>query len=138
MVTSTVVQGARNELTPPDNSAGGAAPGLFTPDILLASQQAGGGPPNSPSRRLLGAVLERGLLDAAGPTARQAERDDALAWFGDDDEAPFSFRWVALHLGIDTDWLRSRLDALRRTPDRQAADGSAAPAGLAPKDQRAA
>jgi hypothetical protein len=47
------------------------------------------------------AVLERALLDAVGPAARQADRDDALAWFGSDDDAPFWFRWVAAQLDFD-------------------------------------
>ena len=93
------------------HSAGDAAPGLFVPDILLASQQGGPGVPHSPSRRLVGAVLERALLDVVGPTARGAERADALAWFRSDDDAPFSFLWIAHHLGIDADWLRSRIEA---------------------------
>jgi hypothetical protein len=123
----------------PNHSAGEASPGLFTPDILLASQQPVGGPPISPSRRLLGAVLERALLDATGRPARQSERDDALAWFSADDEAPFSFRWISFHLGIEPDWLRSRLDDLRRRSLDQ--PPAATPcAALAPdaKDQRAA
>jgi hypothetical protein len=136
VVTSGVVQPPKDH---PNHSAGEASPGLFTPDILLASQQLVGGPPNSPSRRLLGAVLERALLDATGRPARQSERDDALAWFRADDESPFSFRWISFHLGIEPEWLRSRLDDLSQRSLGQ--PPAAAPcAGLAPdaKDQRAA
>src|SRR5262245_6411834 len=90
-------------------SATDAEPGLFAPDLLLASQQAMARPPDSPCRRLVAAVLERGLLDAVGPSAKQPERDDALAWFLSEDEEPFSFRWVAFQLSIDPDWLRARI-----------------------------
>jgi hypothetical protein len=71
------------------------------------------------------AVLERALLDAVGPTARQTDRDDALAWFDSDDDAPFSFRWVAAQLGFDADWLRGRVRG------RQHAAGGTAVATLA-------
>ena len=95
-------------------SASDAAPGLFAPDILLASQQAVARLPESPSRRLVAAVLERGLLDAVGPTAKRPEREDALAWFQSEDEEPFSFRWVAFQLGMDPDWVLSRIRRIQR------------------------
>jgi hypothetical protein len=90
-------------------SATDAAPGLFAPDLLLATQHAVARLPESPCRRLVAAVLERALLDAVGPTFKQPDRDDALAWFRSEDDDPFSFRWVAFQLGMDPDWLRSRL-----------------------------
>lgn len=108
------------------HSAGNAAPGLFAPDLLLASQQGGPGIADSPSRRLVGAVLERALLDLVNPSAR-AERDGALAWFRSDDDAPFSFLWIAHHLGIDADWLRSRIEA-RQPPAVAPPAPTAAPA----------
>jgi hypothetical protein len=108
------VQDTKDTNAQSGHSAGDAAPGLFTPDILLASQQSGSGIPDSPCRRLVGSVLERALLDVAGPSARDAERADALAWFRSDHEAPFSFRWIAHQLGIDPDWLRSRIEARQR------------------------
>ncbi len=114
VVTSGLVQQPRDEIPTPTHSAGDASPGLFAPDILLGTQQAGGGPPDTASRRLLGAVLERALLDAAGPTAREAERGDALAWFHAEDESPFSFRWIAFHLGLEPAWILVRLDSARR------------------------
>jgi hypothetical protein len=55
------------------------------------------------------AVLERALLDAVGPTAREPDRSDTLAWFRSDDDSPFSFRWVAAQLGFDAEWLRDRI-----------------------------
>jgi hypothetical protein len=91
------------------HSAGSAAATLFEPDTLLASQHATARPSDSPCRRLVAAVLERALLDAVGPAARQADRDDALAWFGSDDDAPLSFRWVAAQLDFDAQWLRGRV-----------------------------
>jgi hypothetical protein len=90
-------------------SATAAAPGLFAPDLLLASQQAMARPPDSPCRRLVAAVFERALLDAVGPTAKQPDRDDALAWFASDAEEPFAFRWIAVQLGLDPDWVRGRI-----------------------------
>lgn len=104
------MQHSKDDIAQTGNSAGDAAPGLFTPDLLLASQQGGSGIPESPHRRLAGAVLERALLDVAGSSAREAERRDALAWFRSRAEDPFSFRWIAHQLGIDPDWLLSRLE----------------------------
>jgi hypothetical protein len=114
VVTSRDVTQYEHEIASAESgSATDAAPALFTPDILLASQQAMARPPDSPCRRLVAAVLERGLLDAVGPTAKQPDRDDALAWFLSDDEEPFSFRWVALQLGMNPDWLRSMVRRAR-------------------------
>lgn len=137
MVTCPRVTQSEHDITNAESrSATDAAPGLFTPDVLLASQQAMPRPPDSPCRRLVAAVLERGLLDAVGATAKQPEREDALAWFQSDDEEPFSFRWVALTLGIDPDWLRARIrrlqDGARPAPAAQAPEPAAA------ADQRAA
>jgi hypothetical protein len=74
------------------------------------------------------AVLERALLDAVGPTARQIDRDDALAWFDSEDDAPFSFRWIAAQLGFDADWLRGRVrEQQHKAGDRTAAAIRAAP-----------
>jgi hypothetical protein len=109
------VQQHEHKIDHESHSAGNAAPTLFEPDTLLASQHAMGLPPDSPCRRLVTAVLERALLDAVGPTARQVDRDDALAWFGSDDSAPFSFRWVAAQLGFDADWLRVRIRRRQHT-----------------------
>jgi hypothetical protein len=102
----------------PIPALGPGASTLLEPDTLLASQHAMAGPPDSPSRRLVAAVLERALLDAVGPTAREGDRNDALAWFEYDDETPFSFRWVAAQLGFDADWLRDRVRRRQRTRDR--------------------
>ncbi len=66
-------------------------------------------PPDSPCRRLVAAVFERALLDAVGPTSKQPDRDDALAWFASDAEEPFAFRWIAVQLGLDPDWVRGRI-----------------------------
>ena len=116
VVTQVRVQQHEHKIDHTDfHSAGNAAPALFEPDILLASQHATAHPPDSPCRRLVAAVLERALLDAVGPTARQPDRDDALAWFGSDDDAPFSFRWVAAQLGFDADWLRERVRQRQHT-----------------------
>jgi hypothetical protein len=93
------------EQTHPNDPAGAA----FQPDLLLPSQMAGATPPDDPCRRLVVAVLERALLDAVGPTSREAERADARAWIASDDDAPFSFVWVTNQLGIDPAWLRGRV-----------------------------
>lgn len=106
-------------------AAGDDGPTLFTPDTLLPSQHGGSAAADTPSRRLVAAVLERALLDAVGPSGRQADRDDALAWFRSGDEAPFSFRWIAHQLGIEGDWLLARVEGRqsevrRRDPDAPA------------------
>ena len=119
-------------------SATAAEPGLFAPDLLLASQQAMARPPDSPCRRLVAAVLERGLQDAIGSSAKQPERDDALAWFLSDDEEPFSFRWVAFQLGIDPDWLRARIRRHRKAANLPAPTATPAPPERDTGDQRAA
>jgi hypothetical protein len=109
-------------------SVADAAPGLFAPDILLASQQAVARLPESPSRRLVAAVLERGLLDAVGPTSKQPDRDEALAWFQSADEEPFSFRWVAFQLGMDPDWVLSRIRRIHQAAPPAAPDVTPLPA----------
>ncbi len=140
MVTSPRVTDDEHDVANPQSrSVGDAAPGLFAPDILLATQQAVARLPESPCRRLVIAVFERALLDAVGPTAKQPERDDALAWFRSEDEDPFAFRWVAFQLGIDPNWIRSRMRRLRpeAAPAKReppAADGQDGASG----DQRAA
>jgi hypothetical protein len=120
---------------PGSHSVGDAAPSLFEPDTLLASQHVVARPPDSPCRRLVAAVLERALLDAIGPTARQADRDDALAWFGSDDEAPFSFRWVTAQLGFEAEWLRGRIRERQHPTDIR--PGAGAPSSES-KTRRAA
>ncbi len=120
------------------HSVGDAAPTLFEPDTLLASQHVTARPPDSPCRRLVAAVLERALLDAVGPTARQPDRDDALAWFGSDDEAPFSFRWVAAQLGFDAEWLRGRVRERRHAASLRTAVAVLAAPTLERKTRRAA
>lgn len=117
MVISAAVQQHEHEIdrVEPLQAFGPGASTLFEPDTLLASQHAMARPPDSPCRRLVAAVLERALLDAVGPTAREADRNDALAWFGSDDDTPFSFRWVAAQLGFDADWLRDRVRRRQRT-----------------------
>jgi hypothetical protein len=120
------------------HSAGDAAPTLFEPDLLLASQHVTARPPDSPCRRLVAAVLERALLDAVGPTAHEADREDALAWFGSDDEAPFSFRWVAAQLGFDADWLRGRVRERQRPPRLRTAVAAPAAPTVERKTSRAA
>jgi hypothetical protein len=118
-------------------SADDAAPGLFVPDLLLATQHAVASLPPTPCRRLVAAVLERALLDVVGPSSKQPDRDDALAWFASDGEEPFSFRWVATQLGIDPDWLRSSLHRVRQdAPVRPQPAAAATPAPG--RDQRAA
>jgi ferredoxin len=88
---------------------------FFEPDILLASKHLTARPLDSPCRRLVAAVLEHALLDADGLTDRRSDGNDALAWFRSDDEAPFSFRWVAAQLGFDAEWLRSRVRERQNT-----------------------
>src|SRR5262245_32864066 len=121
-------------------SATDAAPDLFAPDLLLATQHGVARLPESPCRRLVAAVLERALLDAVGPTSKQPERDDALAWIASDDEEPFSFRWVSFQLGSVPDWRRSRGRRMRRAGRPAAPAAAPAPAEVASNDgdQRAA
>jgi hypothetical protein len=96
-------------LTPAATNDGG---GLFVPETLLPSQhQVSSGVPDSPCRSLVRAVLERALLDAAAGPARAADRADALAWFSATGNEPFSFEWVATHLGFDASWMRERIRA---------------------------
>jgi hypothetical protein len=114
------------------------ASALLEPVILLASQHAMARPPDSPYRRLVAAMLERALLDAVGPTAREGDRNDALAWFGSDDETPFSFRWVAAQLGFDTDWLRDRVRRRQRSYRDRATPMEAPPAPLVESRTRTA
>src|SRR5262245_17716929 len=99
----------------PIQALGAGASTLFEPETLLASLHAMAGPLARPCRRLVAAVLERALLDAVGPTACEGDRNDALAWFGSDDDTPFSFRWVAAQLGFDADWLLDRVRRRQRT-----------------------
>lgn len=112
------------------------ASAAFQPDLLLPSQMAGAAPPDDPCRRLVLAVLERALLDAVGRTSRDAERVEARAWIASNDEAPFSFLWVAHQLGFDPDWLRKR--ALRRSETRIEAAPSAPEAAPAADGRNAA
>jgi hypothetical protein len=84
------------------------------------------------------AVLERALLDAVGPTARQTDRDDALAWFNSDDDAPFLFRWVAAQLGFDADWLRSRVRERQHAAGHRTAVAIRAAPTVASKTRNAA
>jgi hypothetical protein len=83
--------------------------GLFVPETLLPSQHQFTSVPDSPYRSLVRAVLERALLDAAAGPARAEERDHALAWFRSTDGDPFSFEWVATHLGFDAGSMRERI-----------------------------
>jgi hypothetical protein len=118
----------KDDITESGHSAGDAAPSLFAPDLLLACQHVTAGIPDSPCRRLVGAVLERALLDVLGASAREAERMDALAWFRCDDDAPFTFRWIAHQLGIDPDWLQSRIEARQPHAGASGAPSSDPPA----------
>jgi hypothetical protein len=120
------------------HSVGDAAPMLFEPDTLLASQHGTARPPDSPCRRLVAAVLERALLDAAGRTARQIDRDDALAWFASEDEAPFSFRWLAAQLGFDAEWLRGRIRELQHAGSLRTAVAALVAPTVESKTRRAA
>src|SRR5262245_31772663 len=87
VVTSArVTQYDRDLPNAESRSATDAAPDLFAPDLLLASQHAVARLPESPCRRLVAAVLERALLDAVGPTSKQPDRDDALAWIARSEE----------------------------------------------------
>jgi hypothetical protein len=131
-----VTQHQKHELINAESrSADDAAPGLFAPDLLLATQHAVACLPETPCRRLVAAVLERALLDAVGPTSKEPDREDAFAWFGADGEEPFSFRWVALQLGMDPDWLRASIARVRQA----APAPPPTPASSAPdRDQRAA
>jgi hypothetical protein len=96
-------------------------------------------PPDSPCRRLVAAVFERALLDAVGPTAKQPDREDALAWLASDAEEPFAFRWVAGQLGLDPDWVRARLRRLEEAKRHPIAAEPAVPArDTDDGDQRAA
>src|SRR5262245_48483212 len=121
-------------------SATDAAPDLFAPDLLLATQHAVARLPESPCRRLVAAVLERALLDAVGPTSKQPDREDALAWIESDVEEPFSFRWVSLQLGMDPDCMRSRVRRMQRAarPAAPAEAPAAADVATNDGDQRAA
>jgi len=141
VVTSASVTQFDRELTNAESrSATDAAPDLFAPDLLLATQHVVARLPESPCRRLVAAVLERALLDAVGPTSKQPERDDALAWIESEDEEPFSFRWVSFQLGMDPDWMRSRVRRMRRAGRPAAPAEVPAPAEVASNggDQRAA
>jgi hypothetical protein len=120
------------------HSVGDAALMLFEPDTLLASQHVTARPPDSPCRRLVAAVLERALLDAVGPVGHEANRDDALAWFGSDEEAPFSFRWVAAQLGLDADWLRGCVRERQHSPSLRTAVAALAAPTVDRKTSRAA
>jgi hypothetical protein len=135
-----VTQDDRDLPNAESRSATDAAPDLFAPDLLLATQHAVARLPESPCRRLVAAVLERALLDAVGPTSKQPEREDALAWIASDDEEPFSFRWVSFQLGIDPDWMRSRVRRRQRAARPTAPAEAPAPAEVATDggDQRAA
>ena len=95
-------------------------------------------PPDSPSWRFVAAVLERALLDTVGPTAREGDRNDSLAWLGSDDDAPFSFRWVAAQLGFDADWLRERVSRRQRTYRDRATPMETPPAPLVESRTRTA
>jgi hypothetical protein len=93
-------------LTPAATNDGG---GVFVPETLLPSQHQFSSVPDSPCRSLVRAVLERALLDAAAGPARAEDRADALAWFRATDTGPFSFEWVAVHLGFHAAWMRERI-----------------------------
>jgi hypothetical protein len=141
VVTSPgVTQYDREFASAESRSATDAAPDLFAPDLLLATQHAVARLPESPCRRLVAAVLERALLDAVGPTSKQPEREDALAWIESGDEEPFSFRWVSFQLGIDPDWMRSRIRRVQQAARPAAPVEVPAPAEVASAggDQRAA
>jgi hypothetical protein len=141
VVTCPGVTQYDRELTNAESrSATDAAPDLFAPDLLLATQHAVARLPESPCRRLVAAVLERALLDAVGPTSKQPERDDALAWIEAGDEEPFSFRWVSFQLGMDPDWMRSRIRRVQQAARPAAPSETPAPAEVADDggDQRAA
>jgi len=135
-----VTQYDREFTSAESRSATDAAPDLFAPDLLLATQHAVARLPESPCRRLVAAVLERALLDAVGPTSKQPERDDALAWIESEDEVPFSFRWVSFQLGMDPDWMRSRVRRVQRARRPAAPAEAPVPAEVASNggDQRAA
>jgi hypothetical protein len=141
VVTSPGVTQYDRELTSAESrSATDAAPDLFAPDLLLATQHAVARLPESPCRRLVAAVLERALVDAVGPTSKQPEREDALAWIEAGDEEPFSFRWISFQLGIDPDWMRSRVRRVQPAarPAAPAAAPSTAEVEADGGDQRAA
>jgi hypothetical protein len=71
--------------------------------------------PDTASRRLLGAVLERAMRDANGPlgtgstacTPREQER--ARDWFRDASVEPMSFRWLCMVLDLDAEAVVQRL-----------------------------
>jgi hypothetical protein len=137
---TTVTQYEHDITNAESRSATDAAPGLFAPDLLLATQHAVARLPESPCRRLVAAVLERALLDAVGPTSKQPDREDALGWIQSNDEEPFSFRWVAFQLGMDPEWLRSRIRRVQQAARPSAPDVAPALAAIDGEDgdQRAA
>lgn len=59
-------------------------------------------PVRTPERRLLNAMLARALRDAASQP-RTAESREGMAWLRSeaDENHPFSFAWVCLHLDLD-------------------------------------
>jgi hypothetical protein len=70
----------------------------------------------TPSRGLLGAVLERAMRDAMGPLGTGStactprERVRVRQWFRASSVEPMSFRWLCLVLDLDPDTVVQRLE----------------------------
>jgi len=72
--------------------------------------------PETPSRGLLGAVLERAMRDAIGPlgtgstACTPSEQVRARHWFRHASVEPMSFRWLCLVLDLDPEAIVRRLE----------------------------
>jgi hypothetical protein len=117
---------AADDPPPPDPAddppTGGEPAGLFQPDLLLSSQyldRMRRSAEFEPERRLMVAVLERGVNDYLQHIAPRDAAEveiwrDAAAWVADDDATwLYSFRRICDTLGIDPDYLRRGLYAAR-------------------------
>lgn len=88
---------------------------LFVPEVVLPAQLIGPAQCDTPEKRLLGAVLERALVDLQllPGGLESPHRADAVAWFLSDDTEPFTFQYVCDALGLAPDYVRHGLERHR-------------------------
>jgi hypothetical protein len=76
-------------------------------EVKLSSSESDASFLESPERTLLGAILERAILDLRSTVICEPHiRRDCLKWFISKDVTPFSFLWICDQLDIEAYYIR--------------------------------